>query len=350
MRGLPRLVKESLQKACDSALLAVEDYNRPATTFKSGAYVILMTIAWASLFHAIFLRNGVKPYHKEPNGRYKRVDGGYSWWELSTCLDQFYKNDHENAVCKNLRLFLPLRNEFEHRGYPELDADLFGECQQMLLNFDESAETQFGSKWSLHESLSFSLQLFGGKQTTTGRQLIPNPDSARVKGIIESFRSSVSSETLQTGKYAFKAFLIRVANHESQDALAVQFIDYDMLNDEQRQSVVRDVAMVKTIRQPVANLDKLKPGEVVARVQAALGNPMIERNGKESDKITMDVFVRCWRKHGVRPPSGDAHPDRTKPEFCVYDAVHKDYCYTEAYVMFLIKKLSDEDEFQSLYS
>jgi hypothetical protein len=350
VRGLPRLVKESLQKARDSALLAVEDYNKPVTTFKSGAYVILMTIAWTSLYHAIFLREGVKPYYKESNGRYKRVDGGYSWWELSTCLDEFYRDDQESAVCKNLRFFIPLRNEFEHRGYPDLDANLFGECQQMLLNFDELIESQFGSKWSLHESLSFSLQLFGGKQTTTGRQLIPNPDSARVKGIIESFRSSVSSETWQTGKYAFKAFLIRVANHESQDALAVQFIDYDMLNDEQRQSVVRDVAMVKTIQQPVANLDKLKPGEVVARLQAALGNPMIERNGKMSDKITMDAFVRCWRKYGVRPAPGDVHPDRTKPEFCVYDAVHRDYCYTEAYVAFLIKKLSNEDEYQSLYS
>ena len=56
MRGLPRAVKSSLEKACDSALLAVEVYNKPAVKFKSGGYIALMIIAWTSLFHAIFFR------------------------------------------------------------------------------------------------------------------------------------------------------------------------------------------------------------------------------------------------------------------------------------------------------
>jgi hypothetical protein len=37
MRGLPRQVKAALEKARDSALLAVEVYNKPAVKFKSGA-------------------------------------------------------------------------------------------------------------------------------------------------------------------------------------------------------------------------------------------------------------------------------------------------------------------------
>ena len=36
MRGLPRKVKGALEKARDSALLAVEVYNKPAVKFKSG--------------------------------------------------------------------------------------------------------------------------------------------------------------------------------------------------------------------------------------------------------------------------------------------------------------------------
>jgi hypothetical protein len=35
MRGLPRAVKDAVQKSLDSALLAVEVYNKPAVTFKS---------------------------------------------------------------------------------------------------------------------------------------------------------------------------------------------------------------------------------------------------------------------------------------------------------------------------
>lgn len=52
-RGLPLNVKLCLDKALDSALLSVETYNKPAVKFKSGGYIVLMCIAWTSLFHAI---------------------------------------------------------------------------------------------------------------------------------------------------------------------------------------------------------------------------------------------------------------------------------------------------------
>ena len=55
-KRLPFEVKQMLSKARESALLAVEVYNKPATKFKSGGYVVLMTIAWTSLFHAVFIR------------------------------------------------------------------------------------------------------------------------------------------------------------------------------------------------------------------------------------------------------------------------------------------------------
>jgi hypothetical protein len=58
-------VKASLEKAADSALLAVEVYNKPAVKFKSGGYITLMTIAWTALFHAIFFRRKKKPFYKE---------------------------------------------------------------------------------------------------------------------------------------------------------------------------------------------------------------------------------------------------------------------------------------------
>ena len=54
-RGLPNNVKQCLEKSRDSALLAIETYNKPAIKFRSGGYIVLMVIAWTSLFHAIFL-------------------------------------------------------------------------------------------------------------------------------------------------------------------------------------------------------------------------------------------------------------------------------------------------------
>ena len=76
-RGLPREVAVHLDKAKDSALLAVEVYNKPATVFRSGAYIVLMCIAWTSLVHAIFFRRKVKPFYREKanSKRYLKVVG-----------------------------------------------------------------------------------------------------------------------------------------------------------------------------------------------------------------------------------------------------------------------------------
>ena len=49
MRGLPRQAKGALEKARDSALLAVEIYNKPAVKFKSGGYITLMVTRFAIL-------------------------------------------------------------------------------------------------------------------------------------------------------------------------------------------------------------------------------------------------------------------------------------------------------------
>ena len=145
MRGLPRAVKSSLEKAGDSALLAVEVYNKPAVKFKSGGYIALMIIAWTALFHAIFFRRKQKPYYKKANGRFERREGEYRHWELAECVRRYFGNDTSNPVRKNLEFFIPLRNKIEHRSMPELDASIFGECQAMLLNFDEVLEKEFGA-------------------------------------------------------------------------------------------------------------------------------------------------------------------------------------------------------------
>src|SRR5271157_5432535 len=115
MRGLPRQVKAALEKALDSALLAVEVYNKPAVKFKSGGYITLMVIAWTSLFHAVFFRKKTKPLRRKANKRYEKIEGDFKYWELDECLGQYYGADTGNPVRKNLEFFIPLRNKIEHR-------------------------------------------------------------------------------------------------------------------------------------------------------------------------------------------------------------------------------------------
>ncbi len=70
-------IKMQLEKARESAILAVDIYNKPATVFRSGGFIVLMCIAWTSLFHAIFFKKGRKPFYrcKDDRRRYEIIDG-----------------------------------------------------------------------------------------------------------------------------------------------------------------------------------------------------------------------------------------------------------------------------------
>lgn len=350
-RGLPKNVKKCLEKAHDSALLAVETYNKPAVKFKSGGFIVLMVISWTSLFHAIFFRRKVKPFYKEKNGRrYIKLDGDYKYWELDTCLERYYGDDTGNPLRKNLEFFIKLRNITEHKSLPEIDSNIFGECQAMVLNFDEIMEKEFGVKYCLREALSFSLQLYSSSKNLTSA-VTANPSTKTAIDFIQNFRSSLSTTTLESGKFAFKAFLIQVANHPNQSALPIQFIQYDTLSEVERERVKRIAALVKYKYKevPISNVGLMKPSEVVRRVQEGLGNPIVIRRGKEREKFSIDTHTRCWKRYGIRPDSNSRDPRKTDTKYCVYDDPHEDYLYTEEWVTFLIDKMKDEEEYNSLF-
>jgi hypothetical protein len=105
-----------------------------------------------------------------------------------------------------------------------------------------------------------------------------------------------------------------------------------------------------TFKEPsVANLNRLKPGIVVKRIQKGLGNPKINKNGRMVDKFNMNVHMLCWIKYKARPEGGSPTPDKTDTRYCTYDDVHKDYTYNQAWVDFLIGELKDENKFKALY-
>jgi len=329
-------------------MLAVEVYNKPAVKFKSGGYISLMVIAWTALFHAVFFKRKLKPFYRKDNGRFVKLDGDFKYWELDECLRQYFQSDTDNPIRKNLEFFIPLRNRIEHRSMPELDPSIFGECQAMLLNFDETLKSEFDAKYCLRECLSFALQLFPSSDSLVDA-VKHRPDTKPVVEFIQQFRSTISPEITASGQYSFKAFLIQVANHKSEHALPIQFVHYDKLSDDQRKQVSHLVAMVKFKEVPVVNLNIIKAGEVVKKVQAALGDPKIQRGKRLVDRFNLSVHAVCWRKYKARPASGSPNPEQTDYRYCTYDKMHNDYGFTEAWVDFLVEKLRDPKEFDSLY-
>lgn len=347
-KRLPKRVKESLSKAIESALLAVEIYNKPATTFKTAGYVVLMSIAWTALLHSVFIKKKIKPIYKEKNSsRYKRVDGEMQFWELKTCVSKYFTNSND-PIRVNLEFFIPLRNKIEHKFMPEIDAIVFAECQSLLLNFDKIIEKEFGGDYCICESLSFALQMFPSKQPLYSA-VRAKKDTLNVLTWIENYRSAISTDIMSSGEYSFKAFLIQVANHNSKDSLPIQFIAYDKLSDEEKKNVSRVAALIKERKVNVTNVDQMNPGEVVEKVQIGLGNPKIVKGKKSVNKFNLDTHTRCWQKYKVRPPKGSLHPEQTDSRFCIYDDRNKNYGYTQSWVDFLVQKMSDDNEYKALY-
>ncbi|MBA2084685.1 hypothetical protein DMTZ50_0490 [Dehalococcoides mccartyi] len=349
MRGHPQAVRGCLQKARDSALLAVEVYNKPAASFKSSAYVTFMVIAWTALFHAVFFKRKNKPYYKKLNGRFERVDGEPRHWELTECLRQYYGSDTGNPVRKNLEFFIPLRNKIEHRSLPELDSSIFGECQAMLLNFDECIEKEFGAKWCIRQCLSFALQMYPTTESLT-QAVVKNKAARAAAEFVQQYRSSLDPGVFASGKYAFKAFLIQVANHPSQDTLSIQFRNYDKLTEQEKAEVDRLVVAVKYKQPSIANADTIRASEVCERVQKAFGDPKVFRGPKQIDKYNQGWHTKCWARFSARPSGGSANPEHTDTRYCIYDKRHNDYGYTNAWVDFLIDKFKDDKLYEELYA
>lgn len=356
MRGLPYIVKENLEKAVDSALLAVEIYNKPAIKFKSGGYITLMVIAWTSLFHAIYYKRKVKPIYKLKNGRFKRVNGELMFWELKKCAEEYFDNFSTNPVYNNLNFFIPLRNKIEHKSMPEIDPNIFAECQALLLNFDELIQNEFGEEYCLKESLSFSLQLFPNKGTLNSIN-INNKSNKDVIDFITNYRTAIDANVQSDSKYAFKAYLIQVSNHNSQDAMPVQFIHYDKLEQNEKEELQKFVTMIKYKNIPTSNHNLLKPSDIVKLVQEGLGNKKINvinrLNGnvlKETDEFTIGTHTLCWKKYKIRPESNVESPEITNPKYCIYDSLNNNYGYTQKWADFLIEELKIDEKYNSLYS
>lgn len=339
MRGLPYEVKALLQKARDSALLAVETYNRPTATFRSGAYSVLMIIAWTALFHAYFIRKRVKPYYRKPGStRYVKVDGDYKRWELKECMQQHFGGNNP-AVRKNLEFFIGLRNKIEHCSLAQLDPEIFGECQALLLNFESMLVAEFGDRQAIRGGLSFALQFSRGPARSGGTAASAEKRTFRdIKKFIDGFRSGLSTEVQSDLAYSFRVYLVpKIGNHASADAVAVEFVKYDPTKPEEMKQYDRVVAMIKPKEVRVANRGLLKPTQVASEVEAKLGK-----------RFTLHDHMLCYTHFGVRPPKDAADPAACDSRYCVWDEVHRDYCFLPEWPQFLADKLKDDATYKAV--
>lgn len=328
--------KTILESSLDSALLAVEVYNKPRTSFRTEAYISLMIMAWTRLFHAYFQHTiGDVYYHKKrDSNRYVYVDGERKAWELARCLKEY--GGLTEAAKKNIEFFIRLRNKIEHRNIDksEIDTLIFGECQSLLYNYECELVKLFGSGYSLNESLAYSLQfsLMRTDDQKKANRSVLSKELRAIKNFVDSYRTSLRDDVFQSQEYSVKLIQVPKVSNASRSDLAVEFVNWSSLDDEDKKAYEKVSAIIKdkVVRVEAANVGKLKPSNVIDNVN------------KLSDVKINQYDHRClYTVFSVRPPSSSEDPFDTNTKYCHYNEVHGDYLYQDVWVEFIVYLLSD---------
>ena len=257
MARLPVQTKLLLDKARDSALQAISVFNDPRSTFRTGNFTVLMTIAWTALLHSHFEKQKVKYYYKQSNGRYVKIDGEYRAWDLGESVKNLF--DENDPVRKNIELFVNLRNKLEHRNLPGIDPDLIGECQALVLNFEDWLVQKYGDRFSLIDVMFVPIQL------TNSKRVLPKTKiEQKVLQFIKDYRNILTPEIINSQQFSFKAFLVpKIGNHRSSSDIAIEFVKYDENNPKEMEKYEKAIVAIKEKYAPVVNADMYKPSDVL---------------------------------------------------------------------------------------
>lgn len=334
-------VKNLLEKAKESCLLTVDVYNKPKTSFRSGAFIVFMNIAWTSLFHAIFEYNKINYYYRDKkNPRlYEKIDGEKKGWELKKCTKEYFKNKDKKylPIQKNIEFFIPLRNKIEHRFMPALDNRIFGECQSLLTNFEKILTAEFGKKHSINENLVYSLQ-FSENLSNESKK---TSEFLKIENYITDFKNNLSDDIINDPKYRFQAVLIPIQNKNKAD-VAIKFINSDDLTEEDKKNINSIIAIKKYGIRPISDAGNFKAKEVAEKVSNELSTHYkCEINFSHSYHHNI-----CVKKYKAKRGKNKKN---TNTDFCIYNEPHDAFSYTEKWINHIITKLKFEEELLKLF-
>ena len=344
VQRLSNNVKNLLNKSKESCLLAVDVYNKPLTSFKSGAYIVLMIIAWTSLLHAVFERDGINYYKKEKNNYfYERDDTGEKIaLGLKECMKLYFKSKDKKyyPIRENLNIFIKIRNQIEHRFMPLLDELILGECQSLLNNYEKIFLEEFGEKYFFDESLSFSLQFSYMKKIK--RNIVPSKEYIKIKKEVLKFRENLPPEIFSSELYSYKVFLIKTNNTNIAD-YAINFIHEKDLDKNTLEGLNRAITITHEKKINVSNKGNLISKDVCHLVEEKLSDiygVKISFNHFHLNKCCNEFRIKFEDKNGQK---------RTNTDYCVFDDVFERYSYNPKIVNYLLKKFEDKHKFVDMF-
>ena len=254
-------INQLLDKAKDSALLAISIYNDPKTSFRTSGFLVMICIAWTSLLHANFEKKKIKYFYIDKKNstlkrkRYFKIEGDFKAWELPTCIKKEFGVD--NAIYKNLEFLYQLRNKIEHRFLPEIDSEVLGECQACVLNFEKFLVEKFGTNHSIIGNFSVPLQL------TLGFRELPKLKADKIIDFINSYRNSLSDNLENNHKFSAKFYFFpKIGDHKTSSDYALEFISTDNLPEEKISNLKNYIVAIKEMErkgEPIKYLPSVLP-------------------------------------------------------------------------------------------
>lgn len=224
-----------IHKAREFALLAVSVYKKPYTEFKTYGFIVNIIIAYTSLLHAIFENRGTEYFHLNDGGQPLLIDGEEKAWELMECTEQYWPSI-ESPEKANIKFLIGLRKKIEHRSLPAIDLAVTGECQSALSNFENILVEEFGDDYALTASLAIAMQLtrISEQAQIDALKQIQKENYKVVREYMETYRNDLNDNVVQSQKYRVRAFLVpKLGNHAKSADMAVEFINFDSLSEEE---------------------------------------------------------------------------------------------------------------------
>lgn len=336
-------VEGYVNKARDAALAAVQHYNNPTAQFRCANFIVLMVIAFTALLHAIFERDGVDYVERKNDGTAKTTGDGIAMlWDVLHCVNH-YEQGKDTAMSANLKLLVKIRHYIEHQYMPQLDADINGHCQSMLMNFEQVLIKEFTAYYALNTSLVMALQ-FSTERTLASVAALRRFQSAEydaIKQYIHDFEAGLPDNILADPAFAFRVWLVpKTANSIKKSDHCIDFVSADRLTPEVLAEFDRQVVAVKRVERDVRNSDLLLPRDVAARVAQAIGRKFAHSSHHS----------RAWKHHKVRPDRSAGDPTLTDTRYCIWDAPTKQYLYTPEWVALLIEEYKEEGKYNAVFA
>lgn len=326
-----------LQSSKHEALLAIDLYNRSGESRQLEAFIVHMSMAWLRLLQAHVAKDGGDVFVRDRRGhRIRHQDGDWKMKPLSELVEsEFDLNDPMRA---NLEFFTKLRNIIEHRYERDTANLVAGRTQAYVLNYERKLVDWFGTEEGMANQLRFPMFVSSITDDAVAalkevRKRVPS----RVLEWLEDYDATLDAAVTSDQTFNFQVYLVPDKGPKTQADAAMTFVKMDELTDEQRKVMDQAMTIIREKKVPVVNLENLRPKDVVGKVSDGLGKP-----------FSINDHTNAWKHYKVRPATRSSKPEDTKQDFCLYDRTWQAYVYTTAWVEYLIRKLSDEREYEAV--